>query len=245
MLQGAVIPYTSPLISLLISGEGYSSELFPFDPYDTFCRVDIGIIGADILLSSSSWHDHGHIGASPKAHIYTYPGSYKNSGLLITGIEVKETRGSPTVVFNLKYSSFSITNFADFGQDQDFSSEDKLIIESTNIAFIRPSIVGSDIKNFGENTHNEKALKYCQPAVIIPEHYFPESFINDQVVENEKESFLKPNVIVDEMVENFKYPIKVIDDYSIWISSDELSSRKILCKILKIHPQVLFDKTSF
>jgi len=216
-----------------------------FDPYDTFCNVDIGMIEADILLSSSSWHDHGHIGASPKAHIYTYPGRYENLGFLITGVEAKETRGSPTVVFNLKYNSFSITNFADFGQDQDFSSEDKLIIESTNIAFIRPSVVGNDIKKFGENIHDEKALKYCQPAVIIPEHYFPKSFINDQVVESKKEGFLKPNVIVDEMVENFKYPIKEINNYSIQASDTELFSKNILYKMLKIHPQVKFDKTSF
>ena len=47
------------------------------------------------------------------------------------------------------------------------------------------------------------------------------------------------------MVENFKYPIKEINNYSIQASDTELFSKNILYKMLKIHPQVKFDKTSF
>lgn len=218
-----------------------------FDPYDTYCNVDIGIIEADILLSSSSWHDHGHIGASPKAHIYTYPGSYENSGLSITGIEAKETRGTPTVIFNLRYGSFSITNFADLGpeQDEDFDKSlyqsDRKILSDTNIAFIRSGIVGNEMKTTGKNIHNESALKYSRPTVIIPEHYFPEGFIYEQVAESEKENFLKPNIMVNEMIEIFKYPVKEVNGYSVEIFDSEITTGKVLYKFLKLHPQVKYS----
>jgi hypothetical protein len=171
-----------------------------FDPYDTYCKVDIGIIPADIIISSSTWHDHGHIGCSPKAYICTYPGKDTNPfNIDIFGIETKEGRGTPTVIFNLKLGPFSITNFADFGQEQDFSTDDINIIKSTNIAFIR------------SDDHYDLALKYCQPKIIFPEHYFPRSFINDQVEEDEKENFLQPNIAVDKMIATSGYPLKEID----------------------------------
>lgn len=216
-----------------------------FDPYDTYCGVDIGRIDADILLSSSTWHDHGHIGASPHAYIYTYPGRYENSGLVITGIEAKENRGTPTVIFNVVYENISITNFADFGPalDEDFnhllSDSDRELLRSTNIAFIRPDIVGDEVKDYGVNIHNENALKYCNPALIFPEHYFPESFVNEQVAESEKEKFLRPNIVVNEMIDLFKYPLEEVDDYTVSISPSDLTSRR-LYKFLKLHPQVKY-----
>jgi hypothetical protein len=201
-----------------------------FDPYDTYCNVDIGTIPADILVSSSTWHDHGHIGASPKAFIYTYPGYYSNSGFEIVGIESKETRGTPTVIFNLKFGPYSITNFADFGKDQDFSDNDKSVFKSTNIAFIRSSVDENGI-------HNEFAIKYCQPNIIFPEHYFPRSFVDKQVIEGEKEKFLQPNIIVDEMIKMFGYPITDIDSYETEIKVGDLNSKKLI-RFLKLHPQV-------
>jgi len=218
-----------------------------FDPYDTYCKVNIGIIEANILLSSSSWHDHGHIGASPNAWIFTYPGSEENSGFQITGIEAKENRGTPTVIFNLKYNSFSITNFADFGPEQEesfnksLSQADRKILSETNIAFIRPDIVGDEIKVYGDNIHNENALKYCNPSVIFPEHYFAESFIQEQVEENQKENFLKPNIIVSEMIDIFKYPVKEINDCCVEIKESEITTGKVFYKFLKLHPQVKYQ----
>ena len=219
-----------------------------FDPYDTYCNVDIGIIEADVLLSSSSWHDHGHIGASPKAHIYTYPGSYKNSGFQITGIEAQENRGTPTVIFNLRYKSFSITNFADFGPDQDESfykslnQSDRKMLSETNVAFIRPDILGDEIKAHGKNIHIENALKYCNPSIIFPEHYFPESFIQEQVEEDQKEYFLKPNILVNEMIDIFKYPVKEVEGCSISIQESDLSKGKLLYKFFNLHPQVKYHQ---
>ncbi len=198
-----------------------------FDPYDTYCKVDIGIIEADILLSSSSWHDHGHIGASPNAYICSYPGLYDISGIKIVGIEAKEGRGTPTVIFNLTFGPFSITNFADLGQEQDFSDKEKTILESTNIAFIRP------------NFHYELALKYCQPNIIFPEHYFPRYFIEKQVEENEKQSFLQPNNLVDEMMGISDYPLKEVAAYNFLIKTKDLSSRKLI-RFLKVDPQVRY-----
>jgi hypothetical protein len=212
-----------------------------FDPYDEyFWGINLGKIPADIEIISSTWHDHGNIGASPKAMIYSYAGKDKNDSIDITGIEAMEDRGTPTVVFNVKVGPFSITNFADFGPDQEglfiknLKEEDKEILKSTNIAFIRPSIDEQGI-------HNECALNYCDPTIIIPEHYFPVSFIEKQIPENEKENFLKPNIVVDEMIQEFKYPVMEIDDYSITISKDSISRDKILFKLLKIHPQVKYN----
>ncbi len=61
-----------------------------YDPYDSYCNVDIGRIEADILISSSTWHDHGHIGASPKAFVITYPGKYEKDGFIITILRKKK-----------------------------------------------------------------------------------------------------------------------------------------------------------
>ena len=216
-----------------------------FDPYDRYCNVDIGIINADLLISSSTWHDHGHIGASPDAWIFTYPGTEINSGFTITGIEAKENRGSPTVVFNLSYEDISITNFADLGakDDEQFSNsltlEQRKILESTNIAFMRPSIEGDEI--LSTNIHNEKILNYCNPNIIFPEHYFPENFIYEHVPEFERERFLQPNVIVDEMLQILGYPVEVVDDYKISLNSNDFKMNKIIYKLLKLHPQVKYE----
>lgn len=215
-----------------------------FDPYDKYCNVDIGIIDADILISSSTWHDHGHIGASPKAWIFTYPGIFENSGFIITGIKSKENRGTPNVIFNLRYGDISITNFADLGAKDDelfnknLTLEQKAVLQSTNIAFIRPSIVGDEVTD--NNIHNETALKYCNPQVIFPEHYFPESFIQEQVPDSKKADFLRPNIIVDEMIRKFNYPVDLINDFQITIDSEAFKNTRKIIKFLKLNPQAKY-----
>lgn len=213
-----------------------------FDPYDRYCNVDIGLIDSDLLISSSTWHDHGHVGASPKAFVITYPGTYKKDGFLITGIEALEDRGSPTVVFNVRFGSFSITNYADFGPgqkeyfDSHVSKEDLEILRRTNIALVRASIKGDPQ---GEHLHDEIFLDYCRPSIVIPEHYFPESFVNDCVPETEKKNFLDPNIIVNEMIEKLNYSINEVDDYQTTILAGDLKNGKLI-KFLTIHPQVRY-----
>jgi len=226
----------------------YKGKKIIFDPYDTYYyNVDIGQIDADILISSSTWHDHGHIGVSPQAQIYTYPGEYQYNGVIISGIEAREDRGTPTVIFNVRLGSFSITNFADFGPEtakefnQSLSEPNSKLLKSTTIAFIRPSIIGGEIKK--NNTHNEIALNYCSPAIIFPEHYFPRSFIKDQVPETQKADFAKPNQIVDEMIKIFNYPVKEIDNYQVLINSADLGNKNLL-KLLRLPPQVKYLKTT-
>lgn len=216
-----------------------------FDPYDRYVDVDIGTIDADAVIISSTWHDHGHIGASPKAHVYSYAGEYEKSGLMkITGIEAKEERGSPTVVFNVRIGDFSITNFADLGsgQEEDFdkslTASQRKALSETNIAFIRPSIETEGVNIEGGNIHNEIALNYCEPAIIFPAHYFPEKFTSEQV---KKEDFIDPNiVIVNEMIEEFGYPPREIDGFSVSIKSSDLSEKR-LYKFSELPPQVKYS----
>lgn len=215
-----------------------------FDPYDMFVKIDIGYIESDILLSSSTWHDHGHIGASPGSHIYSYAGEYTNSDIKITGIESKEDRGTPNVIFNIQYGDFSITNFADFGPTQEKSfdanaTEDELkVLRSTNIAFARPMIEREEV---GENNvHNEDILKYCEPNIIFPEHYHPRSFITEQIPEDTQRKFEPANVMVDELPEAIDYPIEEIDDYQVMIESDDLKEKRTVCRFMKVHPQVKY-----
>lgn len=222
------------------------SKRILFDPYDRYCNVDIGLIEADILISSSTWHDHGHIGASPGAWLFTYPGSEEHKGFQITGIEAKENRGSPTVVFNVRNKNVSITNFADLGakDDEEFDVSLTLaqreVLRSTNIAFMRPSIEGEEILE-NNNIHNEKVLKYCSPNIVFPEHFFPESFINEQVPENKKEEFFKPNIIVDEMFQTLGFPVEEVNDYKVLVNLNEIQSRRVLYKLLRLHPQVRYE----
>jgi hypothetical protein len=222
----------------------YDDKKVLFDPYDSYCGVDIGLIEADILVSSSTWHDHGHIGASPKAHIYSYPGEYENDGIKITGIEATEERGSPTVIFNVKMGGFSLTNFADFHSkgkedfDRGLTSKQRGVLQSSNVIFARPSIVGNKITD--NNVHNESFLEFCSPSIIIPEHYFPKSFIEEQVSEKLKKDFLAPHIVVDEMVEGFdKYHLEEINGYKITLGEDNLRSKKTV-KFLKLHKQVKY-----
>ncbi len=221
----------------------YQGDRILFDPYDSYCNVDIGIIEADILVSSSTWHDHGHIGAAPNAHIYTYPGTYAHDEMEIVGIEALEDRGTPTVIFNVTVGPYSITNFADFGpkQQQIFeksvTTNERKILAETNIALIRSSIVGDEVTQ--NNVHNEIALDYCQPKAIFPEHYFPRSFIEQHVPESQKASFLRPLIVVDEMMERFGYPVKEIASYTTQLSEEDLKDTAVY-RFAELHPQVIY-----
>ena len=221
----------------------YEQQKILFDPYDTYCGVDIGNIEADVLISSSTWHDHGHIGASPNAHVYSYPGTYNHGDIHIVGIEALEDRGTPTVIFNVKVGPYSITNFADFGpkQQQAFEAsvtlDEKQILAETNIAFIRSSIVGDEVSE--NNVHDEIALEYCQPNIIFPEHYFPRSFTELHVPEDQQIYLLRPLVVVDEMLERFGYPVRDISGYSTTLTNQDLKNTTIY-RFLDLHPQVAY-----
>ncbi len=146
------------------------------DPHDTFDKIDMGIVKADYVLISSTWHDHGHIGASPSAVVISEPSNYKLlNKITISGIETKENRGTRNVVFNIKWNEFSITNFADLG-DLKFltklSKTGKQLLAKTNIAFARPNNV-----NGTKLTSINLALRSCSPKIVIPHHYYPPQFI--------------------------------------------------------------------
>jgi len=223
----------------------YKDTTVLFDPYDTYCSVDIGEIEADILLCSSTWHDHGHIGASPQAHVYSYPGEYKHGDVRIVGIEALEDRGTPTVIFNLTIGPYSITNFADFGPEQQkayeasVSEKERAILAKTNIAFIRPSVVREKVAE--KSIHNEIALEYCQPKAIFPEHYFPRSFTEKHIPVNEKIHFLRPLRMVDGMIKRFGYPVREIAGYTVQLSIENLQNTKIY-QFLELHPQVFYKQ---
>lgn len=203
----------------------------------------MGRVTADLLITSSVAHDHGEIGVSPYAMIYGYSGKFTEEEILITGIEGKENRGTPTIVFNVKIGPFSITNFADLGslQDEDFnkslSLENRQILTNTNIAFIRPSIIEENVTE--HNTHNEKAQNYFTPGIIFPEHYHPESFIQEQVPDQEKDKFLRPNMVVNEMIKNFGYPLEEINSCTKAVTTDDLKTQKVM-KFMKLPVQVKY-----
>ncbi len=205
----------------------WKSKKILFDPYDTFCNVDIGQIDSDILLSSSTWHDHGHIGASPNSFIYTYSGIYNNSGVLINGIESKERRGTPNIIFNIKIGDFSITNFADLGQKQKFSNDEIEILRSTDVALVR------------SHDHYDIAMKYCKPNRIIFEHYLPKSFIDENVPISEQTKFESQYLAVDTLIEKLNIPVVDIDTHKVDMNFTELNGAKII-KFAKINPQVKY-----
>lgn len=205
-----------------------------FDPYDRFCSVDIGFISADIVLSSSTWHDHGHIGASPQAHIFSYAGEYMYKDLRITGIEAKENRGTPTVVFTLQSADLTITNFADLGAAMDHEFAQSLttvqndLLRSTTVAFLRA------------NPENQNALRYCQPRYIIPEHYIPSSFLSPEIPPDESEKFAQQNIVVDRMEQTLLLPVERIVDYSVRLSTDHFKTTPTILRFMKMHPQVRY-----
>jgi len=209
-----------------------------FDPFDTFNNIDLGIISSDITLISSTWHDHGHIGASPKAYIYSYPGRYKHEDIIITGIESQEARGTPNTIFNVKYQNFSITNFADFGDLcslEKISQKNKDILQTTNIALMR----------FNETDdpgifHYDLALRACDPAIIIPHHYFPLGFIKKHLQGTKQQSYSKKLPKVEHMINALSnYNRLNIKGHDHSIKKSDFDKREILM-FSDIHPQVKY-----
>lgn len=205
----------------------YDNKKILLDPYDRFCSVDIGLIEAEILISSSTWHDHGHIGSSPGAWIFTYPGNFEHLGFSINGFEVEEERGSPTVVFNIQFGNFSITNFADMGiyEKNIFTDKQRDVLRSTNIAFIRAG--------------HEKVLNFCDPKIVIPEHYFPRHFIEEQIPEELKNDFEKPVKEIDGLLEQINFSVEEVDNYKCDIDLSGVDNNKVI-RFLKLHPQVKY-----
>ena len=92
------------------------------DPYDHFKGIEIGEIEADYLISSSIAHDHGNIAASVNSYTIGHEGEYDlPENIKVTGILASESRGTPTVIWNITVGKFSITNFADWGEESDIN----------------------------------------------------------------------------------------------------------------------------
>lgn len=213
-----------------------NGKKFLTDPHDSFDGVDMGQVEADYTLSSSSWHDHGHIGAAPKSIIITEPGVMQIDDITITGIATKETRGTKNVIFNIKVGNFSISNFADLGNSesmQQLSPEELEIINSTNVAMIRPNPITLE----SDFSCGELALQFCQPKIIIPHHFYPEKFVSRV---NAPSNMLDYLPLVDEMIEKLAYKKQIIDGYSFEINLDDYSEKTALL-FGDVHPQVKYN----
>lgn len=206
------------------------------DPYDHFHGVDIGEIESDYLLSSSIAHDHGNIAASVEAYTIGHEGEYTlPNDIQLTGIFSHESRGTPNTIWNITHKNVSLTNFADWGDESDipeFSSKEKEILASTTIAFVRPNDVPE--KNI---QCAELALKVSEPKIIIPHHYYPESFIReyptDALIKNH--AHYKP--LINLLISKLDYAIEEISSYKVKLEEKDLKEKKILL-FKKIHPDV-------
>lgn len=205
------------------------------DPYDLFDDIDVGNIDADYTLISSTWHDHGNIGASPKSIIISEPGEIKIDDIIITGVETKETRWTKNVVFNIKTNDFSITNFADLGDPKSLNNltlKDKNILETTNIAFVRPNQIWHE----DGVTSGELALRLCNPQIIIPHHFYPENFIN-RVASPKKILGYLPQV--ENMIKRIVYKKQQLNNYMVEIDINDYKEKTAIV-FSDIHPQVSY-----
>lgn len=205
------------------------------DPHDTFDNIDMGFVKTNYTLISSTWHDHGHIGATPKAIILSEPGVYKISkDITITGILTKENRGSKNVIFNIKSKDCSITNFADLGDLnylKELSSKEKKILNTTTIAFAR----ANKIPGSNNLSSIDLALKSCNPSVLIPHHYYPQNFIKKLKgsLKSNATKTLKKHFLV---FNKTNYTPKHINDFKTTINTNKKDRHILLFN--DIHPQV-------
>ena len=207
------------------------------DPHDSFDGVEMGKVDADYTIISSTWHDHGHIGASPKSIILSYPGETKIDDMIITGIKTKERRGTENIIFNIKTKDYSITNFADLGDEksmENLSTEDLKIIASTNIAFVRPNPLNPD----SEISCGELALKYCNPKILIPHHYYPTEFLK-RTPELDKASLCLD--WVENMLGRLDYKKENIDGYELEMDINDFNEKTTLL-FSDIHSQVVYER---
>ena len=206
------------------------------DPHDQFDGVSMGVVDADYTLISSVAHDHGNIAASPHSQTYheVGPQSLKND-IKITGIMTKEYRGTNNLIYNIKTDNLSITNFADLGDLkslENLSQEEREILESTDIAFLRPNKISDDT----EATSGDLALKTCEPQIIIPHHFYPKKFIDKEGELKKMSPYLK---WTENMVEKLAYKRQQIDSYSTEIDLDEFKEKTAIL-FSDIHPQVSY-----
>lgn len=210
------------------------------DPHDDFDNIEMGKVDADYTLISSTWHDHGHIGASPKAIIFSEPGIYKiDKNITITGIETKETRGTKNIIFNIKAGEYSITNFADFGDPKSIKGlnpENKKILALTNIAFVRPH----QILHEKNTTSGELALRTCDPKIIIPHHYYPASFAQKRKPQL-KRNMLKFVDQVANMIKKFEYKKILVKSHKKQLDISAFKEKSAIV-FEKMHPQVVYTR---
>jgi hypothetical protein len=207
------------------------------DPHDQFDGVYMGLVEADHTLISSVAHDHGHIAASPQSLTHHEVGSELLEGdIKVTGIMTKESRGTSNLIYNIKVDNVSITCFADLGDPQsieNLSREDKEVIASTNIAFIRPN----QILHEPDVSSGELALRYCDPQIIIPYHFYPAKFI-ERTRELKKASVYL--TWVENMIEKLSYKKQQHEGCEAEINLDEYDTKTAIL-FSDIHPQVTYN----
>ena len=205
------------------------------DPHDGADTIDMGKVKADFTLISSTWHDHGHIGASPHSIILSEAKNYKlPNNIIVSGIETKENRGTPNIIYNIKWKKFSLTNFADLGDfnyQKKVSNCKKKTLASTNIAFCRAGIVDG-----AKMSLMKLALKSCDPTILIPHHYYPASFANQQKGQLKK-NMLKVVDNINFVTDQTGFPKEYIKGHSLNLSLDDMKDKRVLM-IEKLHPQV-------
>ena len=139
------------------------------------------------------------------------------------------------VLLNLVFLNLSITNFADLGDLkslENLSQEEREILESTDIAFLRPNKISDDT----EATSGDLALKTCEPQIIIPHHFYPKKFIDKEGELKKMSPYLK---WTENMVEKLAYKRQQIDSYSTEIDLDEFKEKTAIL-FSDIHPQVSY-----
>lgn len=206
------------------------------DPHDQFDGVYMGLVEADHTLISSVAHDHGHIAASLKSLTHHEVDSELLEGNIeITGIMTKESRGTSNLIYNIKVDNFSITCFADLGDPKSIDKlprKNKDIIESTNIAFIRPN----QILHEPDVSSGELALRYCDPQIIIPYHFYPAKFIERTEELKKASQYL---IWVENMIEKLSYKKQQLDGYEAEISLADYDTKTAIL-FSDIHPQVVY-----
>jgi hypothetical protein len=209
------------------------------DPYDHFNNIRIGEIEADHLILSSVAHDHGNIAASVNSWTHNHEGVFDlTEEIKLTGVKTKEYRGTPNTIFNFHYKDFSITNFADLGDPEslnDISESEKNVLKTTNIALMRHNpTLDPEVHSY------DLSLKLCDPNIIIPIHFFPKSFVKNEIPPKKQKGYLHKFKLIDEMFKKLPdHKVKNIDSYKTELGSEGLKERQILF-FQQIHPQVKY-----
>ena len=206
------------------------------DPHDQFDDVYMGLVEADHTLISSVAHDHGHIAASPQSLTRHEVGSELLEGNIeVNGMMTKESRGTSNLIYNIKVNNFSITCFADLGDPQSIerlSQKEKAVLESTNIALVRPN----QILHEPDVSSGELALRYCDPQIIIPYHFYPAKFIERVKAPKEMRGYLPQ---VENMIKKLSYKKQQFEGYEAEISLDDYDTKTAIL-FSDVHPQVVY-----